>query len=144
MRAIALPAIRFYQRRISPYKGFSCAYRVHLGRCSCSELGWRAVRRFGLLKGVGVLRLRLERCGEAHRRHAPSMPRLQQGSAPCDLPCDCGTGPGCDLPDVDCRGAGRFLSCCDACSCDWPQRSRKPDPRRRDRPPPRRDRTHPP
>ena len=39
LTSAALAAIRFYQRWISPYKGFRCAYGAHSGRCSCSTLG---------------------------------------------------------------------------------------------------------
>ena len=125
MRALALPAIRFYQRRISPYKGFCCAYRSHLGRDSCSELGLRAIRRYGLLKGIAVLRQRLELCGVTFRRHWESARASQRGSAPCDIPCDCSTGSGCALPNTDCKSVSRYVSCCDACSCDWPDRKKK-------------------
>lgn len=126
MRALALPAIRFYQRRISPYKGFCCAYRSQLGRCSCSELGLRAIRRYGLLKGVGVLQQRLELCGVTYRRHWENVKGSQRGSAPCDIPCDCSTGSGCDIPNFDCKGVSRYVSCCDGCSsCDWPDRKKK-------------------
>ena len=38
MRALALVAIGAYQRYVSPYKGFCCAYRAHTSRASCSAL----------------------------------------------------------------------------------------------------------
>jgi uncharacterized protein len=135
MRALALPAIRFYQRRLSPYKGFCCAYRVHTGGASCSMLGLRAIRRYGLLRGLIVLRERLRRCGVAHRRYgAPE--RVDRGS--CDAPCDVPCGPDCDLPDSKCGKGVRILECCDG--CEWPQREGK----RRDKRKRRRgdDRTH--
>ena len=44
-------AIGAYQRYLSPYKGFCCAYRAHTGRASCSALGARVIRRHGLLAG---------------------------------------------------------------------------------------------
>ena len=69
MRAIALPAIQLYKRHLSPYKGFCCAYRSHLGRFSCSTLGFRAIRMYGVIKGIAVLRQRLKRCGVVHRRY---------------------------------------------------------------------------
>lgn len=114
MRELALPAIAFYQRHLSPYKGFACAYRVHIGACGCSELGYRAIRRFGVFTGLGVLRQRLALCGVAHRRFASvASAGAQRGSAPCDLPCDFGSDSNCDL------------DCCDACSCDGPDRRKK-------------------
>jgi putative component of membrane protein insertase Oxa1/YidC/SpoIIIJ protein YidD len=66
MRQLALCAIQLYRRYVSPYKGFSCAYRVHTGCASCSTLGYRAIRRYGLRNGLGILSHRLDRCSFAH------------------------------------------------------------------------------
>jgi uncharacterized protein len=126
MRSIALPAIRFYQRRISPHKGFCCAYRAELGRFSCSVLGYRAIRRFGVLKGLAVLRERTRLCALTHRHAHRARAESQRGSAPCDLPCDGTCLPDCNVPDLSCKDAGRYLGCCDGCSCDWPERRKKP------------------
>ncbi|MGC4077928.1 MAG: membrane protein insertion efficiency factor YidD [Rubrivivax sp.] len=131
MRRVVLAAIRFYQRHLSPHKGFCCAYRHHTGRASCSALGYRAVRRYGVFTGLGLTRQRTRLCGVVHRRHQPALRRLhaERGvcDLPCDLPCDGGHGlGGCDLPDT--RTLGRacdYLSCCDCGSCDWPKRERR-------------------
>ena len=119
-RACALAAITAYQRYLSPHKGFCCAYRVHTGRRSCSGLGFRAVRRYGVLAGIAVLRKRMVLCGVVHRRHAPAQRRLARSQAGF---CDCS----CDLPDLSCDAFnfGDAFSCCDACNCDWPSRNRK-------------------
>jgi uncharacterized protein len=107
MKSIALLAIRAYQRFISPYKGFRCAYRVHTGRCSCSGLGYRAVRRYGVAGGIGVLRHRLARCGDVHRIYCPKAHSLSKQAGVCDVGCvDFG---GCDAP------SGSAI--CDVCSC---------------------------
>jgi putative component of membrane protein insertase Oxa1/YidC/SpoIIIJ protein YidD len=102
MKRLALAAIGFYQRFISPYKGFSCAYRVHTGRASCSALGRRAIARFGVLKGIGVLRLRLTRCGDAHRSHAAKNPTLRHQAGFVDCACDVPDVSSCDVPDLSC------------------------------------------
>ena len=126
MRRVLLAAIRGYQRYVSPHKGFSCAYRVHTGRASCSALGYRTIRRFGVVAGLRLLRQRTALCGVAHRRHAGFKPRhphaAQRGD--CDLGCDL---PGdCDVPHGKIGlGACDMLSCCDCGSCDWPDRKRK-------------------
>ena len=118
MKALALWAIRLYQRTISPRKGFCCAYRAHTGHASCSALGYRAIRRFGVLDGMTVLRSRLYKCGLAHRRYTrPLVPLLpgQRGF----IDCDCGPGPcECDLP----------------CDCDWDSKkeSNKKSKKKRD------------
>jgi putative component of membrane protein insertase Oxa1/YidC/SpoIIIJ protein YidD len=112
-RQMVLGAIRFYQSYLSPLKGFSCAYRVHTGKASCSQLGLRAVGRYGVLRGAGVLRVRLACCGAEYRKHHPKYPmhhRSQRGA--CDLPCDIP----CDGSDFG--KALDFCSCCDCGSCD--------------------------
>lgn len=128
--ALALAAIRFYQRRISPHKGFSCALRVVTGGASCSAYGYAVIARFGLLRGLGLLQRRLELCGHVHGRAqalAPLHPRLKYQRGFCDAPaCD---GP-CDLP---CHGHGGCLSAdtmldTASCVCDvgewWSPRRR--------------------
>lgn len=135
MKKLALILIAFYQRHLSPHKGFCCAYRQHTGHASCSELGRRSIRRHGLLKGLRILRRRLVLCGVAHRRYSPSVPRppaAQRGD--CDLNC-------CDVPtDGACGHCHGFDSChgfdgncrphvldgCDACSCEWPRKKHPP------------------
>ncbi len=122
MSNFILAAIRAYQRYVSPYKGFSCAYRFHTGRESCSALGYRAIQIHGVLAGFVILRERLYLCGVTHRRF--TLPRArphvkQRGD--CDIGCD-----GFDLPSG--KGIGKacdFLSCCDIGGCDWPERKRK-------------------
>ena len=57
-RIIAKQAtIRFYQRRLSPHKGFCCAYRAHTGRRSCF---YRAVP----LRQVGAVKLAFRDAGK--------------------------------------------------------------------------------
>jgi len=91
MRRLALLAIRLYQQHLSPYKGFCCAYGAHTGHASCSTLGLRAVRRFGVWEGVAILDRRLAKYGVAHRRyrHAPLARQAGSCDLPCDLPGDC-------------------------------------------------------
>lgn len=121
LRSVALGAIRLYQRFVSPHKGFACAYRAHTGRCGCSQLGYRAIRRYGLGKGWLVLRQRTWLCGVAHRRHAPAPSRplaRERGDCDCGLPCDLDLFPSSGKWNV-CDG----FSCCDVAGCDWPSRN---------------------
>jgi putative component of membrane protein insertase Oxa1/YidC/SpoIIIJ protein YidD len=123
MRKLVLAMIAGYQRYVSPHKGFCCAYRQHTGRKSCSVLGSRAVRRYGVLAGLAVLRRRTYLCGVIHRRYTKPRNRIlhsQQGF--CDVGCDLP----CDTPSLHgCASLGDFANCCDSGSCDWPSRSRK-------------------
>ncbi|WP_420851662.1 membrane protein insertion efficiency factor YidD [Propionivibrio soli] len=120
MRRVVLSVIAGYQRYVSPHKGFCCAYRVHTGRKSCSVLGFRAVRRYGVLTGLAILKRRTYLCGVAHRRFSKQHPRgfrSQQGF--CDVGCDFP----CDIPSLDgCLSLSDFANCCDFGSCDWPSR----------------------
>lgn len=121
MKALALAAIRRYQRHLSPRKGYCCAYRHHTGRAGCSELGYRAIRRLGLWRGLLVLRIRLNRCGMVHRRYTRNRLALagQAGfcDCGCDLPCDLDAGSACDP-------AGNLP--CD-CGLDWGKRDKQED-----------------
>jgi len=124
MRALALGAIKFYQRYISQYKGFCCAYAAYTSDASCSTLGYRAIRRYGVLDGLSVLNRRLARCGMASRiakvaRPMPMLRRRQSGHI------DCG---GCDTPiggsSWSCHDLLKILGGCSGCSCEWPTRGR--------------------
>jgi uncharacterized protein len=110
----ALLAIRTYQRFISPYKGFCCAYKAHTGRYSCSQLGYRAIRLHGVFSGLGVLDRRLYLCGVVSRRIKPIFKRKhrsQRGD------CDPGCSGGCDLPnDMSCGSPLDALQCLDCSS----------------------------
>lgn len=84
MKRPVLAAITAYQRYLSPLKGYSCAFRVHTGRDSCSAYGKRAIARHGLVAGLLLLNRRMEDCGALHHQHharpAPSaLHRRQAG-----------------------------------------------------------------
>lgn len=59
-------AIRFYQRFVSPRKGFRCAHAALHGGESCSAAVARIVRDEGLLAGRGRIARRFAECREAH------------------------------------------------------------------------------
>jgi uncharacterized protein len=57
IKKIMIKGIKWYQKAISPYKGFKCPYYP-----SCSSYGLKAVEEYGPLKG-GLLALwRILRC----------------------------------------------------------------------------------
>jgi uncharacterized protein len=133
-----LLAIRFYQRWLSPLKGFSCAYRVHTGHASCSALGYRAVRKYGMFAAIALIKERTYRCGVAYRRYGASHTLLKLQKGECDLGgCDIG---GCDLPtmaacDAPCDSSNPIVkNSCDVmrvfgegCSCDFLSNKKKED-----------------
>jgi uncharacterized protein len=56
-RWFALPLIRFYQRFISPLTPPSCIYTP-----TCSQYGYEAIQRYGLIKGGWLTARRILRC----------------------------------------------------------------------------------
>lgn len=141
MRGLLILLINFYQRFISPYKGFRCAHAVYHHGPSCSSAVKTIIRQYGLLKGLPAIRARFSECKQAYllilaaqekdkdskrkdpmRRDKPSRcERLKDQcssdciTAPCDIFSSCrpGKGPGssCDINPCD-------SSPCDAGPCD--------------------------
>ena len=61
-----LAGVRFYQRRLSPHKGFCCAHAALHGGESCSAAVSRAVREDGLIAGRRRIAARFAACRHAH------------------------------------------------------------------------------
>ena len=57
MKRPALAAISFYQRWISPLFPPSCRFHP-----SCSQYGYKAIAKYGLLKGGALTAWRVVRC----------------------------------------------------------------------------------
>jgi len=68
--------IEAYQRFISPYKGFRCAYGALTKRASCSEFAKRVALRRGVIALPALLRERFKRGAVAAR--APSHRRSEK------------------------------------------------------------------
>lgn len=67
MSKIALLLIRAYQRWVSPLTPPSCIYTP-----SCSQYGYEAIRRYGVLRGGWLTVKRIGRCHPwAQGRHDP-------------------------------------------------------------------------
>ena len=122
-------SIQWYQRHISPRKGFSCAYRLAYGGSGCSGVGLRLIRRYGVVSGYFLLRKRLARCRFAAQELRPMPPRRNGFATKQRGDCvpDCGgcDGLSCDtnmdLGDCSCFEMEQQLeSVCDMaqCSCD--------------------------
>lgn len=98
----ALATIRFYQRRLSPHKGFRCAHAALHGGEGCSGAVARIVQEDGLVAGRRRIAARFRDCRAAHRAlqaGAPLSP-LAFGAdvqtrgvcciGPCPVPFRCG------------------------------------------------------
>lgn len=64
--AAALRAITFYQRHISPRKGFRCACGALHGGETCSAAVSRIIRTQGLRAGLPAIQAQFGRCRAAH------------------------------------------------------------------------------
>jgi putative component of membrane protein insertase Oxa1/YidC/SpoIIIJ protein YidD len=60
-------SIAWYQRSVSPRKGFACAYRSRTGGASCSQFAREAFRGGGWWTAVRAVVDRFRLCGEAAR-----------------------------------------------------------------------------
>ncbi|QTL37564.1 membrane protein insertion efficiency factor YidD [Pseudoalteromonas viridis] len=117
MDYLAILLIRFYQRFISPYKGFRCAHAVVHGGESCSHAVLAIVKADGLWGGYRKIRARMRACKQAYLMLEQSAPkdRRENNESRCDC---CDPSAGCDI--TSCGGRGKS---CDASelSCDcWP------------------------
>jgi putative component of membrane protein insertase Oxa1/YidC/SpoIIIJ protein YidD len=125
MKILALTLIDFYKKRLSPHKGYCCSYRQYTGRASCSTLAYRAIQRFGVLRGTGILRQRFVKCGVAYRRHAFRSPVLQRQAGFCDLSCDLPCD--IDLGSATCDLLSNCGSPCDGGSTRSSRKNQKKD-----------------
>lgn len=94
--AFAIFAIGFYQKRISPHKGFVCAHRAYHGGLSCSECAKQTIATHGLWCALPLIKARFVECRGAYTLLSSSeggdkLSRLRrQGDAcanVCTLPC---------------------------------------------------------
>ncbi|MEJ8851262.1 membrane protein insertion efficiency factor YidD [Variovorax rhizosphaerae] len=112
--ASASAMIGVYQRYVSPYKGFCCAYRVHTKRRSCSAYAKSIIDRLGAMALFAAMPRQFARCKAAclalvASRSAAELPSEEQrekrpwwercdcnpldcldlSQLSCDVPCDC-------------------------------------------------------
>ena len=63
---ILINAIIFYQRYLSPHKGYSCAHGVYHGRSSCSHWAIRIIKKHGIFMFIPLMIKRLKACHMAY------------------------------------------------------------------------------
>jgi putative component of membrane protein insertase Oxa1/YidC/SpoIIIJ protein YidD len=59
---ISVSGISFYQKFISPHKGYHCAYAYLHHGVTCSEFGKEAIAKFGVIEGIKLLNERFGEC----------------------------------------------------------------------------------
>ena len=61
----AILSINFYQKYISPYKGYCCAYGVYHDDLSCSEYSKQTIKELGVLQSISKIKQRFKECKNA-------------------------------------------------------------------------------
>jgi len=62
VKRVALALIRFYQGSVSPFRSAACRFQP-----TCSQYGYEAIERHGVLKGSWLALRRIGRCHPLHR-----------------------------------------------------------------------------
>ncbi len=93
----AVSAINFYQRFLSPYKGFSCAHRIIRGGLSCSEFAKRRIQEKGLFMSLADIRGRLRDCRMTYLK-AMEERKQEKAEQANNKNNDC--DPGCDILEL--------------------------------------------
>ncbi len=94
MRKLLALFISFYQSKLSPLKGFSCAHRGLHGGDSCSEYTKQQILKQGVFASFSPIKQRFDECRDAAEIIHKRPPLSQRGD------CDCGLS-GCDVTGLD-------------------------------------------
>ncbi len=73
MKKLFLGIIRFYQKKISPHTPPACKYYP-----TCSQYGYEAIERFGVLKGSVLALWRILRCNPFSKGGYDPVPQKKQ------------------------------------------------------------------
>lgn len=79
MTQLALAAIRFYQRRISPGLPAACRYQP-----TCSHYSYEAIERFGVARGSLLTLWRLLRCTPVGGKGYDPVPAVPERRLPAE------------------------------------------------------------
>lgn len=59
---LAIVVIEYYQKYISPHKGYCCAYSYYTGKPSCSEFTKQCIQKYGIIKTIPLFSKQIEKC----------------------------------------------------------------------------------
>lgn len=68
MNGLILKAIVFYKRKISPRKGYICAYRIFHGGQSCSTIILNSIQARGVIRSISVSLKQFKECSVASKK----------------------------------------------------------------------------
>jgi len=66
MKSLAIWAINLYQKYVSPYKGYRCAYGVYHQNGTCSSIIKGHIQKEGLIKAYPLIRGQFQACKFAY------------------------------------------------------------------------------
>lgn len=105
-------AIRQYQTRISPHKGYRCAYSLQHGGPGCSGAVLKILEEHGLIRGWGPIKERFAGCSESADRREKQRRKDKSKKRKCGGDC---------MDDVACCAMDMpTLPSCHRLPCDGP------------------------
>lgn len=66
LNRFAVRCIEFYQKHISPKKGYVCAHKYYYGGDSCSEYMKKSIVELGIVRAAVLFAVRLKECKKAY------------------------------------------------------------------------------
>ncbi|WP_428448760.1 membrane protein insertion efficiency factor YidD [Photobacterium nomapromontoriensis] len=109
MRKIVVYLICCYQRYLSPYKGFRCAYGCLHSGDSCSESIKKVIAEQGVIASIRPAKMQFQACHDAYEQLSLQAERSRKKKRKrkvldsCDcVPWDCLPINKCELPDLPC------------------------------------------
>lgn len=108
--------LAFYQKFVSPYKGFKCAYGVWTGQSTCSAEAKKILKQDGLIAGWPKIQAQLQQCRAAYLAIQGIASAAQQDQALLDRIHRRRNKKKRQDGGADCMGNACELSC-DACDC---------------------------
>ncbi len=85
LNAIAIKIIRFYQRYLSPRKGYVCAHHALHNGGSCSFWAISVIESQGVLAMISQFGGRIAECSEASKRLSARKEENKKENQPCEL-----------------------------------------------------------
>jgi putative component of membrane protein insertase Oxa1/YidC/SpoIIIJ protein YidD len=124
MKSLAIMAINLYQKYISPYKGFRCAYGVYHQNGTCSTIIKSHIEKHGLIKAYPMIRGQFDACKVAYSA-LQTITHEEEEASNCwgktkkhsEDAVD-GAQCACDGYDLYSSGACGDGGCGNSCSCD--------------------------